>query len=125
MAKRTLYFNGIDGSTGEYLLAPMELDEFAQMVRPREPIESVSRMRALKGDLDPARLADAGWGVILPTETPVKVREALEPLLEHRRSQAMAVDKRYHELDYRPGESRLRFLARHNVGPGPADPGSE
>lgn len=123
MTPRTLYFNGIDATTGEYLLAPMDLDEFAQRVLPKKPIKPVSRRRALKGDLDPARLAHAGWGVILTPDTPVAVREALEPLLRHRRTQATAIDeRRYRELVYRPGESQLRFLARHDVGPGPADP---
>ncbi len=83
--------------------------------------------RGLKQGHDPSRLDEAGWGVVFTHDTDPAVREALGPLLAHRRSQASRHDERYYRelsgaLAYQPGESKLDFLARHGVGPGPADP---
>jgi hypothetical protein len=56
-----------------------------------------------------------------------ELREALAPLLEHRREQACGGRAcLYRELagddGYRDGESKVAFLARHGAGPGAADP---
>ena len=50
----------------------------------------------------------------------------IEPLA-HRRQQATQQHEHYYQeyvgvKAYRPGESKLEFLARHGAGPGPADP---
>jgi hypothetical protein len=55
------------------------------------------------------------------------VREALAPLLAHRRAQAEATaEHRYRELGgsdgVRPNDTKNDFLARHGAGPGPVDP---
>ena len=73
--------------------------------------------------IDPRNLAESGWGVIFPEGRQDELREALAPLLALRKSQAGGVrENRYRELVYSAGESKARFLARHGVGPGPADP---
>ena len=54
------------------------------------------------------------------------IKEALGELLEHREAQANKLAQRYREYTgpdaYRPGETKSDFLARHGMGPGPADP---
>jgi hypothetical protein len=50
------------------------------------------------------------------------IQEALWPLLERRRAQAGDLFRVYADDGYRPGESKSAFLARHGMGPGPADP---
>lgn len=69
--------------------------------------------------VDERQLDEAGWGVIWPHEIAGEIREALQPLIELRRSQA---GQRFRELTLRPGETCHDFLARHGVGPGPVDP---
>ena len=84
--------------------------------------------RGLKEGLDPGRLDEAGWGVIFPRSgDSTALREALAPLLDLRREQAGKKQERFFrefvgEDGYRDGESKVEFLARHGVGPGPADP---
>ncbi len=73
--------------------------------------------------VDPLDLSQAGWAVVFAPDTPPAVRKALEPLLAHRREQAGAL---YRELagdeGYRPGDTKLSFLARRGIGPNPVDP---
>ena len=45
----------------------------------------------------------AGWGIIFHADTPQDVRDALEPLIEHRRKQAGKLVK---ELDYNGEQMR-------------------
>jgi len=136
-----LWFNGLDGRRGSYLTPPMPAREIADLAcgaavdRPgvRELQAWVARgegkaRRGLKEGLDPSKLEEAGWGVIFPRSADsARLREALAPLLDLRRSQAgrqrecffreFAGDDGYCE-----GESKVAFLTRHGAGPGPADP---
>ena len=138
--QRLLYFNGINGATGEYLLAPMDVQTIAAMAL-GEPID-----RRLKRDLgywaerstavtygaaagiDLSDLSETGWGVIFPFGPDPKIRAALEPLLSLRKQQANSrKEGRYKEFSgsagYRPGESNRDFLARCGVEASqPADP---
>ncbi len=136
-----LWFNGIDGRHGGYLLPPAPPRQLADLARGatvdlervRELQNWVARgenkaRRGLKEGLDPCKLDEAGWGVIFPSSTdPEPLREALAPLLDLRRAQAAKRQERsFREFagddGYRPGESKVAFLARHGAGPGPADP---
>lgn len=76
----------------------------------------------LISDIDSSDLAVTGWGVVFPAEINEPLRDALEPLLDHRRRQANAQRMRYHELRYQIGERHNTFLARHGVALGPVDP---
>jgi hypothetical protein len=135
-----LFFNGINGSTGDYLLPPMtaeqvsriaqgkefdqeDMDDIKDKIRQKEeadfaPIEGV----------DPKDLAQTGWGVIFPGgDTSNEIREALKELLDHRKKQATQKHEHYYKeyigpQGYRAGESKNSFLGRQRVGPGPADP---
>lgn len=136
-----LWFNGLDGRRGSYLMPPVPPRHLADLAcgatvdraRVRELQAWVARgegkaRRGLKEGLDPAKLEEAGWGVIFPSSADSEpLREALAPLLDLRRAQAGKRQERfYRELvgddGYREGESKVAFLARHGAGPGPADP---
>jgi hypothetical protein len=84
----------------------------------------------VKEGVDPTDLAQAGWGIILPYEDPRQparvpaVKEALQPLLDLRRSQAGKYFRTYEGADgYRPNDTAARFVARHVARlSDPADP---
>src|SRR3990172_6906131 len=127
-----LYFNGIDGATGEYETPPLTLEQLSKVAqggKVEKPVEGLVNYIPKEG-VDPKDLSTAGWGVIFAFADQDKVpaiQEALAPLLDHRRAQAARVKQHYYKeyvgaAAYRPNESKSDFLARHGVGPGPADP---
>ena len=147
MPTESLYFNGVNGSTGEYLLDPRTAEEVVAEIRaaiaghpPGAGAEEQQASLAARDEqvttkkygvgygIDAGDLAQAGWGVIFPADVDPAVREALRPLLEHRRKQAGATKpERYKEfaghLAHRTGEVASDFAARHGVALDmPADP---
>ena len=139
------YGNGLDGSTGRYLIGPRDPAEVYELARaalvPDDPHLQELRLRNARDTQpdealavgDPRNLADAGWGVIFPRETAAReseaIYQALRPLLDRRRAQAAAGGKEYFYREYRgdaglgPGETKQQFLARNGVALGmPADP---
>jgi hypothetical protein len=135
MAQQTLSLNGIDATTGEPLLAgvtPAQIAALAcgETVAAGEA-EELRRWKSLLREdhldtihtIDCRDLAEAGWGAVFPEGRQDELRDALAPLLALRSSQAgRLAEGRYRELVHLPGETKARFLARHRVGPGPADP---
>ncbi len=134
--ERNHFMNGVDATTGDYLLPAMSAEELGETAR-RDAVQvrQLGGRRGKKKEIpmgvkegvDPRRLEEAGWGVVFAEDAEATLREALAPLLERRRTQAGRIaPRRYRELvgrdGYRHGESKLRFLARHGVGSGPADP---
>jgi hypothetical protein len=140
-----LCFNGIDGRSGDYLLAPASARGLSDVARGKTAaISNIARKgewarvrelqawvkrwgkvrRGLKEGLDPGKLEEAGWGVIFPQGADtVALRDALAPLLDHRRAQAAGRFREFTGDDgYRAEETKIDFLARHGAGPGPADP---
>ncbi|WP_426594949.1 hypothetical protein ACPPVS_05100 [Cellulomonas sp. McL0617] len=131
----TIAVNGVDATSGGYLTEPLSVAEVASLAlgtstssvdaaqaraRVRDAHEAVLGVRY---GIDPLDLAQAGWGVVLAPGLDPAVTEALSPLLELRREQATATyERRYRELHLLPGESKGELLARHGVGPGPANP---
>jgi hypothetical protein len=148
MDDNLLFFNGIDGSTGEYLLPPQPPEIISAVARGEEIDpqqiqflkrwwEQVSQAHfAPTSNVDPLDLGSAGWGIIFPADVTAEsaVYKALAPLLEHRRAQAGREKPHYYKeflgpqqaprapSAYRSGESKQQFLARHGAGPGAADP---
>jgi hypothetical protein len=125
-----LTFNGVDGATGGYGLPPMTPGELGRFLRGGETPENLSELRfrraqsdnrhfGVKEGVDPKRLDQAGWGVIFARDTGPEVREALAPLLDLRRAQAGDL---FRVCETIAAEPKAKFLARHGVGPGPADP---
>ncbi len=123
MSDPLLYFNGIDGETGDYFLRPRSVGEFGRLVQ-RRGLDLRGVPKRLKFGLDPLELADAGWGVVWPESADPEIREALAPLLDHRRVQATRRREEYFkELTYLPDETTLEFWRRHGLGPDSVDPG--
>jgi hypothetical protein len=144
MATETLYFNGVNGSTGEYLVEPRTAEEVAEAIRDsdqQKPLEQgherhqeelkLREERETQGTygvaagIDGSNLAQAGWGIIFAHNADPALLDALKPLLDLRREQARAVKaKRYQEFTrdrgYRPNETKEDFLARHGVMSGNA-----
>jgi hypothetical protein len=145
MSEEILYFNGVNGATGEYLLPPLSPQQVSKIAQGEkfdqlELIELQQRwnrsqdqpMGLVEGK-DPKNLAEAGWGVIFAYEyknsnyTAEDLKNALSELLEHRCKQASKDKEHYYRefigpKAYRTGESKQKFLERHRVGPGPANP---
>jgi hypothetical protein len=139
MARDAVVCNGIDATTGSYLLPPMSPQAVSQVARGQviDPADlkelrwwhhrAAEAAFGPKEGIDPRSLAETGWGVIFAHDTDPAVREALGELLDHRRGQAASVREHHYrefvgDRAYRPGESKQQFLARQGAGPGPADP---
>src|SRR5688572_30069162 len=98
-----IVFNGINGATGDYLcsatpeellaaLEPPPAAELAQLDYVRR--RAAEAAMGPREGIDPMNLAQTGWGVIFEAEdedSTAGLREALRPLLEHRREQAARV----------------------------------
>jgi len=133
----SLHFNGLDGETGEYLLPPATPEQLAPLAR-RGPLTAenlvdaqVWRRQGKRGlrSGDARDLAQAGWGVIFAEKDPnaEEIRATLQPLLDLRRAQAGRVREHFYRefvgaRGYQEGDTKRRFLSRHGVGPGAADP---
>ena len=124
--------NGIDGSTGNYLVPPLAPAAVAAMAR-RQPVDGqrVSWLKriwevlqrpflGLPLDVDPTDVARAGWAVVFAPGTPPEVRRALEPLLAHRRNRVPP--DRCKVLEYRPGEGLNDWLGRYGSHSGAVVP---
>ncbi|HTP08152.1 MAG TPA: hypothetical protein VMP08_07875 [Anaerolineae bacterium] len=127
----TLYFNGINGASGDYELPPMTSHQLAQVIQGEEIDEGFlnelkQRREAhwgVKEGVDPTQVESSGWGLIMAYNADPAIKEALSELLTHRQKQAGEKYKEYFGPDgYRPDETKNKWLARHGMGPGPADP---
>ncbi|HYO11899.1 MAG TPA: hypothetical protein VE685_01745 [Thermoanaerobaculia bacterium] len=131
MGDEKVWFNGLDGSTGEYLVVPLTPEELSARIprlpepQPDEPEDETGLeddpFRKPIVDIErPWDLSEAGWGVIFAPEIDPGVRPALEELLEHRRRNVGTENSRYFRdnLDYRTGDSVKTFLERHRTRPG-------
>jgi hypothetical protein len=132
MAKRRgsplVIANGINGVTGQYAVAPRSLKDLARALRkspatrgaPGHVIQRGERLkqraftRALPWGVEPHDIARAGWAVVFHEDETAAVRNALKPLVEHRR-RLVGADTRVKELVYQTGESASAWLARHDV----------
>ena len=119
-----MFFNGIDGSTGRYLLPPMTAARVAALglsarAEERERLARTAELAAGDGsrdpifDCDPRNLAETGWGVIYASGTSPEIKAALAPLLSHRREQVGERRPSYfQEYEHRPGETASQLLQR-------------
>jgi hypothetical protein len=129
----SLVFNGIDGASGAYLLPEMTPGQISSLAMGftlaetdldeiNRRVEQINNPHA-GVEADQRDLAETGWGVIFASDASPDLVEALAPLLDLRRQQAGERFKVYSGADgYFAGESKLDFLTRHDMGPGPANP---
>jgi Peptidase family C25 len=125
-----LVANGIDPDTGGSL-AQVDVEELAALLSGRSLDQADQRMLQRHSDtsptfglppqVTPTEIASAGWGVVFSTDADDSLRRALQPLIEHRRSQVPDA-ARFHVLDYAPGEKFRSWLNRHGAVAGSPDP---
>jgi hypothetical protein len=134
-----IIFNGLDGSTGGYLLSATA-EHIAAVAQGEQIRESHlhdinARLRDAEPSLgvvgtvtDPSDLAQTGWGVIFPADVDPGIRDALSELLDLRRAQATRLRDTYYQeyggpRGYHPGETVQEFLVHRGATPsGSADP---
>jgi hypothetical protein len=95
-----------------------EAEQAGRLRRVREKLQRPSL--ALPFQTDPLNVAQAGWGVVFASNTPTNVREALEPLVSHRRRRVSP--DRCKVLELKTRETMKDWLGRHGVYPGSIDP---
>ncbi|MDQ0000105.1 MULTISPECIES: C25 family cysteine peptidase [Pseudarthrobacter] len=118
--------NGIDAHTGKPLIEISE-DELAELIVDAEGHGGGLRQRlgtkprkALPWQVVPTDVSHAGWSVVFAHGESDEVRQALEPLVQHRRDQVE--EDCHHRHEYFPGEEMVDWLARQGVNPGAIDP---
>jgi len=127
-----IHSNGIDGVTGRVLMEAVDPFQVAAWAE-REQVDPgllqllrhVHRVcgqphLGLAAGIDPAEVAQAGWAVVFDGEESVAMRDALQPLVEHRRKGIGAAKTRI--LDYHAGEEWREWLSRHGVAAGQVEP---
>jgi hypothetical protein len=77
---------------------------------------------ATEGGVDPSDLAQAGWGVIYAPRVSRSIKDALKPLLDHRKAQAQPFKIFDGPDGYRAGETANDWLKRRNVRMDVVDP---
>jgi hypothetical protein len=135
-----LVVNGVDATSGDYLLPPIGAGDLARAVlgagtdaRTTSALQERHRRRsedhlAPRFGTDEADLSQTGWGVLFAADSDVAgLVTSLRPLLDLRRGQASTRSEQlYRELrdeqGYRRGETKDDFLRRHGAGPGPVRP---
>src|SRR4051812_6904596 len=126
MSDKRIFFNGIDGSTGKYLLPPMTAEQVKDLglSTGAEPSAEDARARGAIFDCDdPSNLAETGWGVVYAPNTPDTIKAALSELLSHRHDLAADRQASYFQVfEHQAGESASQFLERNGAGRGIADP---
>ncbi len=130
--EESLHAGGIDGVTGGYLMPVLPSSRAAAWARSEavDPgvlhlLQHVHRLASrphlgLPVGVDPTDPAAAGWGIVFHAAESPAVRDALRPLLEHRRERAGA--ERTRILEYRPGDAWRQWLSRHGVAAGRVQP---
>ncbi|MCP4662708.1 MAG: hypothetical protein GY856_45525 [bacterium] len=127
-----IHLNGIHGGTGEYLVPPLDLSHAAAFARSESIDPSVLRLlehvyhvssqahMGRPGGVDPKNVGRAGWGVVFHAGESQAVKDALAPLIAHRRTQGGAASTKI--LEYRPGDDWRDWLARQGITAGEVQP---
>lgn len=134
----TMFFNGVDGSTGEYEIPPMQAEQFTSLLTGGDVFidpdaESLrnwyeqyikSGHYGLKEGCDPKKLEESGWGILFARDADPAVVEALRPLMDFRKSQAGTLYREYTDQrsSYNPDDTKNGWLVRQGGTPGPVEP---
>ena len=127
------YANGIDATTGTYLLPPMTAADIAAAAH-STPVDhnlmaaltkvadaSKAEHFGLPFDINPLDLSQAGWALVISADEDPAVRAALEPLVALRTAQ-VGDPERLKVLEYKAGDMRQHWLSRHKIATGSIDP---
>lgn len=131
-----MYFNGIDGSTGDYSFQPMTPKDFSDLLLGVQPDSEQESLRfwveqyvrsghyGIKEGHDPKKIEESGWGVIFPHDADPAIIDALRLLLDWRKAQAGGYYKEYSGSagGFRPNDTKTSWLGRQGASVGPADP---
>jgi hypothetical protein len=130
-----LYANGIFADTGQPLLqldqkTAVEMAKSQTISKNEELVSKAKYDEATQGhfgpvgDVDPSKLSDTGWGIIFHKDANADIKQALQPLIDHRKKETgEKLCRVFDNADgYRPGESCTEWLARHKVSMNPVDP---
>jgi len=126
-------FNGIDATTGDYLINPINDSDASRIAighpQDKNLVNAISNVKHqaegqhLGGPFD-IKLEDvtqAGWGIIFHKDEDQAVKDALAPLIEHRREQ-IGDDNIVKVLEYRDGDEVISWLARNKIKFGLVEP---
>jgi len=125
MGEDEIHVNGIDGVTGRYLVPPFSSAQAAAAVRGPAQVGWLEDWLRLLSNLfsgsflglpdrvDPLNITQAGWGVVFARDTDRSIRDALEPLIAHRRHHVLP--DRFKVLEYQPGTELRTWLRAHGV----------
>jgi len=126
------YVYGLNGSTGAYLDEPLTPLEVADAAREQVEKQSEAEVRVLRTrvaaqepsfgvalGVDICELDESGWGVIFARDADPGLKEALQPLLNHRQEKAGDLFKVCEgDNGYLPGDTWESFRLRHKVKTG-------
>ena len=128
-----IHFNGINGVTGQYLIEPMEMEKAAGLAKNKDKdafavnwLKSMWRTLTkphlgLPFFVEPSDVGQAGWAIVFHQNETQDVKNALQPLIEHR-AKAISDTNKLKVLEYQSGEDWSGWLARHGVSAGNIDP---
>jgi hypothetical protein len=119
----TVFPMGIHGRTGKRFCEPLAVEELSQALQQDglniSPAERdagknfTGESYGLPFGTNPSDLRATGWGIIYAKDMPIEIRQALAPLIEHRKTQIPA--RFFREIELEPGETPAALLKRHNV----------
>lgn len=126
MAAEFLGTMGVSATTGRPLAAELEEGTVQAMLARSNPKETIETFRkkaddadglsfAVGGDFESDKLDQVGWGVIFAPGVSQEIKEALKPLLDHRKQQAHPYVLYEGGESVRSGESAQDWLIRHGV----------
>jgi hypothetical protein len=121
---------GVSADTGrlisdisdEAVIAMMGSAPQAELQALEERSDPANLAFAVVGDVDANDLSESGWGIIFAPGVDQAIKDALQPLIDHRKSTADPFVVYDDSEGVRPGDSARDWLARHGVGFNIVDP---
>lgn len=92
-----------------------EKEPTPQMMALNARTEASNVAFAVEGGIDSNDLEQAGWGVLFSPSVTAGIKDALQPLLDHRRAQAQPFVVFEGPTGYRPGDTANEWLKRRGV----------
>src|SRR5262249_34665937 len=128
-----LHALGVSATTGKPLSDLSDDAIQAAVAKPKPPgpeeaahaarVEGAGQQGFAVGEgLDGNALEDVGWGVIFAPEIDPKIKDALKPLIDHRKELGANPFVIYDQDGYRPGETAFDWLKRRGTRLDVVDP---